>query len=440
MSTTDVSVPVWRPPQPDSLEATGLTPDLVMQLMLKDLHIAGELSGTELARQLGVAFSVIEPGFEALKAQRLCEIVGGTNFGPPSYRYRITMAGRDRAVAALAASTYRGFAPVPLAAYRRYMTSAFGGTFEHRISPADVAGALSHLVLSSRVLEQLGPAVNSGQSLFIYGPPGNGKTAIAQAIGKLLVGDIWIPHAIEVDGTIIRVFDPVNHEPLPEPPLDSGLEKASEYDRRWVRCRRPAVTVGAELGLEALDLVYTSAAGACRPPMQLLANGGVLVIDDFGRQKCTPRELLNRWVHPLETRVDYLTLQSGQKIDVPFLVLPVFATNIRPAALLDEAFLRRIQYKVLAENPTPAEYTRIFENFCRERELEFDPAIVEHLLERVLIPKGIALHGCQPRDLITQALALAQYRDEPRRLTIPLLEAACDSYFIDEEPGIGAAQ
>jgi hypothetical protein len=414
-SFADVHEATWRPPQPRSAEAAGLTPDLVLQLMLKDLHVAGELPGTELAQQLGLAFSVIEPGLDALKAQRLCEIVGGTTttFGPPSYRYRITMAGRERAVAHLASNMYRGFAPVPLDAYRRYMVSAFGVENQRRISPAEVAAALSHLVLSQRILDQLGPAVNSGQSLFVYGPPGNGKTAIAQSIGRLMTGDIWIPHAIEIEGTIIRVFDPVNHEPLPEPAAGAGLDNTTVYDRRWVRCRRPAVTVGAELGLEALDLTYTSMTGACRPPMQLLANGGVLVIDDFGRQKCTPRELLNRWVHPLETRVDYLTLQSGLKIDVPFLVLPVFATNIKPAELLDEAFLRRIQYKVLAENPTPAEYTQIFEGVCRERELEFDPENVRHLLERILLPRGIALHGCQPRDLINQALAQAQYLGQP---------------------------
>jgi predicted ATPase with chaperone activity len=241
-----------------------------------------------------------------------------------------------------------------------------------------------------------------------------------------------------VDAAIIRMFDPVNHQTLDQPDPGPGLDSVAGYDRRWVRCRRPTVTVGGELTMEALDLTYSLATGFYRAPMQLLANGGVLVIDDFGRQRCSPRELLNRWIHPLESRVDYLTLQSGQKIDVPFLVLPVFATNIKPAELVDEAFLRRIQYKVCAESPTQEEFVKIFRNVCEERGLEFDPATVQHLLDRVLAPRKIALRGCQPRDLINQTLALAQYLDEPRRLTTPLMEAACATYFIDEEQGVSA--
>jgi len=423
------------PPLPQTLHATGLRLDLMMQLLLKTLHATGELSGTEIGDALGVPFSVVEPVIEALKTQRFCEIVGGSNIGAPSYRYRISSLGRDRALAALSSNMYTGEAPVPLRQYQEYM-KAFSEERTRRVSAEMIRTAFSHLVLSDAILNQLGPAINSGHSLFVYGPPGNGKTVIAQAIGRVMLGDIWIPHAIEVDGAIIKMFDPINHEPLEQPDGGEGIEAMDRYDKRWVRCRRPSVTVGGELAMEALDLSYSEVSGFYRAPMQLMANGGVLIIDDFGRQKCSPQELLNRWIHPLESRVDYLTLQSGQKIDVPFMVLPIFATNIKPAELVDEAFLRRIRYKVCAENPSAADFTLIFKNMCGERALDYDHAVVQHLLENVLAPRNIPLRGCQPRDLINMSLSLAQYLDQPRRLTIPLLEAACATYFVDEDQGL----
>jgi hypothetical protein len=422
-------------PAPRNLKESGLTLDLLVQLLLKALHFAGELSGVELADRLGLGFSVIEPGIDALKAQHLCEIVGGTSLGAPSYRYRISVLGRERAAMFLGLNMYSGTAPVPIDQYIRYMSS-FQTSTPKSISRHDVQQAFSHLVLSDRVLDQLGPAINAAHSLFVYGPPGNGKSVISQAIRNLLIGDMWIPRALEVDGSLISVFDPVNHEPLPPPSTGDGLELIDVPDKRWVRCRRPLITVGGELTLEALELTFSPAAGFYRAPVQLLANGGVLVIDDFGRQRCSPHALLNRWITPLEGRVDYLTLQSGQKVAMPFVVLPVFATNIKPAELVDEAFLRRIQYKVFAESPTPEEYSRIFQNCCRERDLTFEQGLVEHLFDRVYRPRGIQLRGCQPRDLINQALLLAQYRSEPRRLTGELLESASATYFVDEDEGI----
>lgn len=429
MTTTDTLQSVSFP-APQTLEESGLTLDLTVQLLIKTLHFAGELSGIELAERLGVPFAVIDPGIDALRAQHLCEIVGGATLGRPTYRYRITALGRERAGTFLDRNMYVGFAPVPLAQYQRYMT-AFPSTVPKRIHREQVREAFKHLVLSNRVLDQLGPAINSGHSLFVYGPPGNGKTVISQAIRNLLIGDLYIPHALEADGSIIQVFDPVSHEVLPTETA-SGLEAADQEDRRWLRCRRPLVTVGGELTLAELDLSYNPSAGFYRAPLQVVANGGVLVIDDFGRQQVSPRELLNRWITPLENRVDFLTLQSGQKVDIPFVVLIAFATNIRPLELVDEAFLRRIQYKVLAESPTVEDFGKIFENVCRERDVPYDPALVTHLIQTVYEPRQIAIRGCQPRDLIDQALSLAQYLDEPRRLTAELLEGACATYFVDE--------
>jgi len=268
--------------------------------------------------------------------------------------------------------------------------------------------------------------------MFVYGPPGNGKTVISQAITHLQPGEIAIPRALEVEGSIIRFFDPVNHEELPLLDPDDGIQKTLAYDRRWVRCRRPMVMVGGELTLEALDLRFNPATGFYQAPIQALANGGVLVIDDFGRQACSPRDLLNRWIVPLESRVDFMTLQTGQKFELPFMALVVFATNLKPQDLVDEAFLRRIQYKIFAESPSVLEFTKIFENYCRDLDVPFEPEVVEHMLQEQFRPRKIQLRGCQPRDLINQALSLADYREEPRRLTNELLEAACAGYFVDD--------
>jgi predicted ATPase with chaperone activity len=423
---------------PLTLEDAGLTRDLVEQLLLKTLNASGDLTGIELAERVGLAFPVIDPAIGVLKTQQLCEIVGGTSIGPPSYRYRISSLGRERAGRFLDRNMYTGIAPVPLDQYRAYM-AAFLALTPREITRQLVREAFAHLVLNDRVLDQLGPAVSAGHSLFVYGPPGNGKSVISQAIGNLLPGDIWIPHALEVQGSLIQIFDPVNHEACTPRPARTGLDATGQQDRRWVRCRRPLVTVGGEMTLEALDLSYNPTAGFYRAPVQLLANGGTLVIDDFGRQQCSPLAMLNRWISPLETRSDFLTLQSGQKFEVPFMVLPVFATNIKPAELVDEAFLRRIQYKVFAESPTQEEFTRIFENCCRDRGIVFNPGMVEVLIEHQIKPRQITLRGCHPRDLINQALLLAQYRDEPRQLTIELLEKACASYFVDEDQGVTSA-
>jgi len=421
------------PVEPRTPEEAGLSVDLLTQLALKVLHFSGELSGGELGTRLGLRFSVLEPALDFLKAERQIEIAGGSMVGRASYRYRITDAGRARAALFLQANHYVGVAPVPFEQYRQYMLT-FLQSAPHTATRDRVRDAFSHLVISQHVLDQLGPAVNAGHSMFVYGPPGNGKTVISQAIRRLLGGTIAIPHAIEVEGAIVRMFDPVNHEPVDsgDPAGPASLDLGVRHDSRWVECRRPMVMVGGELTLDALELSYSPATGFYRAPVQALANGGVLVIDDFGRQQCSPRDLLNRWIVPLESRVDFLTLQSGQKFELPFMALVIFATNIKPSELVDEAFLRRIRYKVFAESPTVAEFVTIFENCCAQKELAFDRGLVQQLLQQYYQPRVIPLRGCQPRDLIEQALSLAEYRGEPRVLTKDLLEAACAGYFVDE--------
>jgi len=420
-----------HPPAPKTLEESGLSQDLLTQLVLKLLHFGADYTGLEIARRLGLEFSVIERVLDFLKLSHQCEVFGGELIGGPSYRYRITDAGRRRALLFLEQSHYVGVAPVPLVQYRKYMET-HRRELHHAVSRARVRNAFSHLVLSDKVLDQVGPAIAARHSMFVYGPPGNGKTVIAQAIRNLLEGEIAVPHAIEVEGQIIRVFDPVNHEPLADHDSDSVLLAPSRGDQRWVRCRRPMVTVGGELTLQSLELAYSPTMGLYRAPIQMVANGGVLVIDDFGRQHCSPRDLLNRWIVPLESRVDFLTLQTGHKFDIPFNLMVVFATNLRPSELVDEAFMRRIHYKVLAESPTENDFHQIFENCCRERGLEYDRALVSRLLEEYFRPHGVPLRGCQPRDLINKALAQAEYLEQPQHLTYRLLEAACEGYFVDD--------
>jgi predicted ATPase with chaperone activity len=303
-----------------------------------------------------------------------------------------------------------------------------------QVTPARVREAFAHLVLSDRVLDALGPAVRAGRSMFVYGPPGNGKTVISQAIHGLLDGTMAIPHAIEIEGSIVRFYDSVSHVALDQ--QEAGpvhtLAEDSLADRRWVPCQRPCVMVGGELTLDLLELSFNPTTGFYRAPVQALANGGVLVIDDFGRQHCAPRDLLNRWIVPLESGVDFLTLQTGLKFELPFATLVVFATNIKPTDLVDEAFLRRIQYKIFAESPTEEDFLRIFENYCRAVGLEYDAGTVQALLAGYFRPRRIALRGCQPRDLVNQAIAMADYKGQPRRLTEDLLAAACETYFVDD--------
>jgi len=434
--TVEAGSETLRPPAaPVTLEQTGLSLDVIVQLAVKTLHLAGELGGVELAHRLGLTFPAVEPALDTLIGQHQCEIVGGALVGRASYRYRITDAGRARAMLFLRDNQYVGFAPVPVATYRRYMAQ-FATATSSKVTRARIRDAFAHLVISDGVLDQLGPAINEGHSMFVYGPPGNGKTVISQAIRNVLDGEIAIPHALEAEGSIIRIFDPVVHDPLPPPQATPQLDGGVRYDARWVRCRRPMVMVGGELRLESLDLNSQVGSGFSRAPVQTVANGGVLVIDDFGRQQCSPRELLNRWIVPLESRVDYLTLATGQKLELPFMVLVVFATNLQPSELVDEAFLRRIRYKIFAQGPTPEEFAAIFSNCCRESGVAFKPSLVAHLFTTWYEPRNLPLRGCHPRDIIRHALSLAEYLDQPRSLTTELLDSACAGYFVRDEHSV----
>ena len=421
------------PPMPATLEATGLAPDRLEQLLTKTLYV-GEATGLALADRLRLPYGAIEGLIERLRAERLAEVRGSLGTGSAAYRYALTDLGRDRARQYLADNWYIGPAPVPIASYVDYMhgLSAVRGYIDQE----RLRQGFSHLVVSERVLDQLGPAVNANKAVFLYGPPGNGKTVIAEGMGRAAGGDMYIPHALDIDGSVITMYDPANHESLEaDDPDPLTVIASTPRDRRWVRIRRPVVMVGGELTLDMLDLTFNPIAKFYEAPLQLKSNGGVFLVDDFGRQRMRPQELLNRWIVPLESRIDYLTLHTGKKFQVPFDVLVVFATNLDPHDLADEAFLRRIPYKIPIEDPTIDEFTRIFELNCRRRQLRFHQVMVAYLQRRHYRPMGRPLRSCHPRDLLDQVTALCRYRGIQPNITRELLDDACAAYFLKDDEG-----
>jgi hypothetical protein len=420
------------PRGPLTLEESGLGADQLIRLFLKCLY-TGDATGVAAADKLRLPFAIFEPLIEGMRAERLVEVKGTEGSGTAGYRYSLTDLGRDRARQYLDANQYVGPAPVPLEAYTRQMkrvAEARGYVDRERLRQG-----FQHLVVSPSVLDQLGPAVNAGKAVFLYGPPGNGKTVIAEGMGRALGGDMYVPHAVDVDGQTITVFDPVVHESIDPNASDEAVSvlHSAPRDRRWVRTRRPVVMVGGELTLEMLDMTFNPISKFHEAPLQWKANGGVLLVDDFGRQRMRPEDLLNRWIVPLESRVDYLTLHNGRKIQVPFDVLTAFATNLDPKSLADEAFLRRIPYKIPIEDPTLEQFTKIFEMNCQNRNLRFHQVMVAYLQRRHYEPNNRPLRSCHPRDLLDQVTALCRYRGMEPIISRELLDAACRAYFLDED-------
>ena len=434
LAESRLSEKVAPPPPPTSIEETGLHTDTLAQLLLKTL-VAGEQSGTGLAEKLRVPYSVLDALIQHARIEKLVEVRGTSGAGSAGYRYILTDLGRDRAGQYLDICRYVGPAPVPLAQYNAYVRA--GMEARPYLDRTTLSTGFEHLVVSHEMLDLLGPAVNSGKALFLYGAPGNGKTVYAEGIGKALGGEMHMPCAIDVDGQIITMYDPVSHQRMSEALNSSSVITNAAHDRRWESIRRPVVVVGGELTLEMLDLTFNPISKFYEAPIQLKANGGVFVVDDFGRQRIPPRDLLNRWIVPLESRVDFLTLHTGRKFEVPFNVLIVFATNLKPQSLADEAFLRRIPYKILAKNPTVDEYCRIFELNCKRKGLTFDPVMVEYLERKYYRPRQIQMRACHPRDLISQVVDICRYTNREPVITRELLDAACGAYFIEEAESQG---
>ena len=432
---TPAAAPPTPPPPPMNIAETGLHPDTLSQLLLKTL-VAGEASGTGLSDKLRLPYSVLESLLQHARVEKLIEVRGAAGTGSAGYRYVLTDLGRDRANQYLDVSRYIGPAPVPLAQYNAYVRACMAA--KPQVDRQLLNSGFENLIVNKAMLDQLGPAVNSGKSLFLYGAPGNGKTVIAEGIGRALGTEMFVPFAIDVDGQTITMFDPVNHQVMATPQEAVSVIAASSQDKRWERIKRPVVVVGGELTLDMLDLTFNPISRFYEAPIQLKANGGVFVVDDFGRQRIPPRDLLNRWIVPLESRVDFLTLHTGRKFETPFNVLIIFATNLKPESLADEAFLRRIPYKIMAKNPTMDEFCQIFELVCRRRHIAFDPVLVEYLNRKYYQPRRLQMRACHPRDLVEQVVDRCRYQGRELAITRDLLDAACASYFIEETESQGA--
>ncbi|MBI5960790.1 MAG: ATP-binding protein [Chloroflexi bacterium] len=431
--TGQIRRPDWVPSPVRTIPETGLNMGILSDLAIKTLYFGGYLSGTQIADQMCLPFTnVVDIVMEGLKREKLVEVRGGSGLGSGAFEYAISMKGIEKAHEALARTQYAGPCPVTLNQYVSSMKEQSRARLAVHREHLDKA--LSGLIINEDMYGRVGPAVNSGKAIFMYGPPGNGKTTIAQAVGRMILGNpMWIPYAVDVDGQVIRVFDNVNHELIPE---DENMRQRStatgeRRDQRWVRIRRPVIMVGGELTLETLDLVYDPINKYYEAPFQLKANGGMFLIDDFGRQQVRPRDLLNRWIVPLESRVDFLTLSTGRKIEIPFNVLIVFSTNMPPGDLVDEAFLRRIPHKIEVGDPTFDEFREIFKRVCDAKRVAYDEKALAWLLQEWYIKPERKLRSVHPRDLIEQIIDISRYANVPPALTKELLERAARAYFVD---------
>ncbi|MCC9603791.1 ATPase with chaperone activity [Stieleria sp. JC731] len=414
----------WRPVEPESFHKGGINESILEAIIYRFLLTAGESEGRRVADQVKLPFRLVEPILTRLKMEQNIAYKSAT--ATNDYVYILTETGRQIARNHSVDCTYFGACPVRLS---DYINSVKYQTIEGQYpKKADLVRAFSDLLINPKMLNRLGPAVASGRGMFLFGFPGNGKTSIAERVTGAFGKYIWIPRSVDIDGDIMRVFDPMNHE-LAMPEESTGLLDIGGFDKRWVRIKRPTIVAGGELTMEMLEVLHNPESKISESPLQMKSNCGTLVIDDFGRQKMRVDELLNRWIIPLEKRYDFLNMASGKKIQVPFDQLVIFSTNLEPKDLVDDAFLRRIPYKIEVENPPEQDFRKLLEIMCRVVKVPYNPDAIDYLIETHYKPVNRPFRNCQPRDLLLQVRNYCLYNDLEIELKNEYLDFACDNYF-----------
>jgi hypothetical protein len=436
--TDEEAIPVtgnaYVPRVPTRWEDLGLELPFIFELALRCIYSRGQITGGELANAMAVPFAVVNPVFQAMRKQSLIDIVAQRgNSGDASFVYAIKPPkGEDALGDALAKTSYVGPAPVPFA---DYVESVMAQTIKRLVvTRRSIRRAFEDLIITDESFNEIGPAINSAQSIFFFGYPGNGKTSVAERITRLMGDSIYVPHAVEANGQIIKVFDPIQHTVIQDEDrqdmTETVVRRGTQYDQRFIKVKRPTIVVGGELTMPMLDLKYNTTGKYYEAPLQMKANGGIFMIDDFGRQQVRAMDLLNRWIVPLEKKYDYLNTITGTKVEVPFDQLLIFSTNLDPHQLADEAFLRRIKFKIEIRDPDEAQYRKIWELVCKGKRVEFDARGVDYLIQKWYKPTNRPFRMCQPRDILDQMMSIAKYNMERVNFAPDLIDAACATYFI----------
>lgn len=412
-----------HPAPPGTIEETAVDLSLLTDLVMKHLLFMGVFKLTDVAERVKLSVPVVDSILETLRRDKFIEVQGGTGYASTTYNFKINDTGKARSRELFELCRYVGPAPVSLASYRRMVELQ---SIKNIVVDEDkVNKAFSQLVISDNLLKRLGPAISSGKSLFVYGPPGNGKTAIAETIGSILPEEIYIPYAITIGGQIITIFDPVNHVPVT---IDS---EPGTIDPRWILIKRPVILTGGELTLKMLDLDFNEVSKFYEAPLQMKANNGLFIVDDFGRQLIDPQNLLNRWIVPLDRRIDFMSLHTGMKFQIPFDMLVIFSTNMEPKDLVDEAFLRRIRYKIKIDHPTVEQYEIIFQRICEKNSVPFNRDVFDFLINDCYRKNNVRLNACHPRDLIDHIIDIAHYSRRPPAMNRESIATAWENYFVE---------
>jgi len=412
-----------HPEIPETVEDTGLDFSFIVDLVMKHALNMGEFTIPALGARIKLPNPLVDEAIERLRKNRMVSVIGADGLSKLSYRLTLTDVGIKRASDLLDVCRYSGPAPVPFDKYRSMVEIQTIKSI--LVDPESVKNAFSDIIVSERILSRLGPAISSGKELFLYGPSGNGKTTIAETIGSVLPGTIYMPYAVMAEGEIITIYDRSNHVSV-EP--EHG---ANAVDQRWVLVKRPVVMVGGEMNLKSLDIDFNPISKFYEAPLQMKANNGLFIVDDFGRQQVDPQTLLNRWIVPLERRIDFITFHTGMKIEVPFDQLVVFSTNLEPRHLVDEAFLRRIRYKINIDHPELSEYREIFQRVCDANGIAFDSEVFDYLIESFYHQKNVKLNSCHCRDLLESIIDDAHYLGVKPELTKKTISDAWESYFVE---------